>query len=277
MIELHVAEGGLVTGAAGGSLTVGGLINDGTIRIAGGTVTQRWEYMGGYASGINDLTGTSWRDPIGFRSMSDIFTVNPDGTIDPNAPSKYTDVNGRPISNQELVGDYVQDPAPITGRPVYKLGILDQGEGIRLGANSVIDLSGTIIRNPYVTSGQPAADGRIVGGGTLATLAPQWSGGYYYNTYYQAGGTLGAATGAVIDLSGVSGVLSQPAANGYAPTEVWSNGGTLSIGAGATLAGIDIRAGGGNAQAQGEHCSSCGRCSPSTIRQHRRGMSFPPT
>ncbi len=253
LMELHVAEGGTVTGAAGASLTVGGLINDGTIRIAGGTVTQRWDIPGNYVSGINDINGTSWRDPIGFREFSDLFTVNPDGTIDPKAPSKYTDNNGLPISNQQLVGAFTQanGRSPL-GRTVYKLGLLDQGEGIRLGAHSVIDLSGTIIRNPYVTSTQAVVDGRIVGGGTLATLSPQWLGGFAYSVpYYQTGGMLNAAPGAVIDLSGVSGVLRQPIANGYAPTEVWSNGGMLSIGAGANLAGIDIRAGGGNAQAQG--------------------------
>lgn len=249
LIELHVAQGGLVTGAAGGSLTVGGLINDGTIRIAGGTVTQRWEFSSPYVTGIN---GTAWRDPIGYHSLSDIFTTNSDGTIDPKAPSKYTDADGHPISNQDLVGDFVIANPPTTGRQVYKLGLLNQGEGIRLGANSVTDLSGTIIRNPYVTTGQAAVDGRIVGGGTLATLAPRVVGTYGYSLpYYQTGGSLSAAPGAVIDLSGVAGTLRQPTANGYASTVVWSNGGALSIGAGATFAGIDIRANGGNTQAQG--------------------------
>ncbi|HWV51692.1 filamentous haemagglutinin family protein [Pseudorhodoplanes sp.] len=235
LMELHVAEGGAVTGAAGASLTVGGLINDGTIRIAGGTVTQRWDLPSPYVTGLYDLSviGNS-RDPIGFRDFSDIFTINPDGSIDPTAPSKLTG------SNQDLIASH----------PVYKLGLLDQGEGIRLGANSVIDLSGAVILNPYAS---PAAvDGRIVGGGTLATVAPHHLGGWRYELpYYQAGGTLTAAPGAVIDLSGASGVLRQPTANGYAPTEVWSNGGTLSIGAGATLDGIDIRAHGGNVQARG--------------------------
>ena len=237
LMELHVAEGGLVTGAAGSSLTVGGLVNDGIIRIAGGTVTQRWDLPSPYVTGLGDLTTTgSSSDAIGFRDFSDIFTVNADGTIDPKAASKYSG------SNQQLAAN----------RPVYKLGLLDQGEGIRLGANSVIDLSGTIIRNPYVTAAQATTDGRIIGGGTLASLPPQWLGGWRYDLpYYQTGGTLSAAPGAVIDLSGAAGVLRQPTANGYVQTEVWSNGGMLSLGAGAILAGIDIRAHGGNAQAQG--------------------------
>ena len=142
--------------AAGSSLTVGGLINEGTIRIAGGTITQRWEYPSGYVAGLNDLSGASWRDPIGFRSLSDIFGVNPDGKIDPKAASKYKDDAGRPISNQELVGDFVVTNPPTTGRSVYKLGLLDQGQGILLGERSVTDLSGTVILNPYAVSGQAA-------------------------------------------------------------------------------------------------------------------------
>ncbi len=214
--------------------------------------------MGGYVSGLNDLTEHRGGDPIGFHSLSDIFTVNPDGTIDQNAPSKYTDGNGRPISNQELVGDYVQDPAPSTGRAVYKLGLLDQGEGIRSAQIVSSIFRAPLSCNPYVTSGQPARGRthrrrRHTGNARSAIVRRL----YLHHVIYQAGGSLSAAPGAVIDLSGVSGVLSQPAVNGYAATEVWSNGGTLSIGAGATLAGIDIRAACGNA-AQGGHYNSRG-------------------
>ncbi len=40
LVELEVAQGGSVIGAPGVSLTVGKLLNEGTIRLAGGTITQ---------------------------------------------------------------------------------------------------------------------------------------------------------------------------------------------------------------------------------------------
>ncbi|MEI9923211.1 MAG: hypothetical protein WDN50_06410 [Bradyrhizobium sp.] len=50
LIELHVAQGGSIIGAAGGSITASKLFNEGTIRIPGGTITQREVLPGYYGS-----------------------------------------------------------------------------------------------------------------------------------------------------------------------------------------------------------------------------------
>ncbi len=41
LLELHVAQGGSIIGDAGSSLTVSGLLNEGAIRMVGGTITQQ--------------------------------------------------------------------------------------------------------------------------------------------------------------------------------------------------------------------------------------------
>ncbi|WP_454618595.1 filamentous haemagglutinin family protein [Bradyrhizobium cenepequi] len=248
-LELHVAQGGKVIGAAGSSLTAGGLVNEGSIRIAGGRITQELILPRNYASGLS--VGT---DAIGIHSLSDVFGVNPDGTIDPNAASKYTTANGTPITNQNLAGNFGYNGG---GRAVYKLGRLDQGEGIVLASGSVTDLSGTVIVDPRaVGRGGAITTGRIVGGGTLAASPTQVIGSSLTSPI-RMGGTIVAQSGAVIDLSGASGAFDLPINNGlslgsgYVSTPVWSDGGALLAGAGGTFTGAVIRARGGSAQAQG--------------------------
>ena len=250
-LELHVAQGGRVTGAAGSSLTVGGLLNEGTIRIAGGKITQELILPRIYASGIAGAN-----DAVGIRSLSDVFSVNPDGTIDPNALSKYTTANGTPISNQDLVGDFFGSGG-VNGRAIYKLGRLDQGQGIVLASGSVTDLSGAVILNPRaVGRGGAITTGKIIGGGTLAAL-PTQAIGSTISSPIRMGGAIVAQPGAVIDLSGTSGAFDVSARNapsldrGYVSTPVWSDGGALLAGAGGTFTGAVIRADGGSAQAQG--------------------------
>ncbi len=245
MLELHVAQGGKVIGAAGSKLTVGGLLNEGTIRIPGGTILQD---QGVFITGINP-TG-SVPDPTGFHDLAEIFTVKPDGSIDPNAPSKLKDANGNPIRNGDVVGDNHSSGTtdPFTGRALYKLGLLDQDEGILLKAGSVTDLSGAVLVNPRAVgvNGRAITDGRIVGGGTLGTVAKT-----QINGVYHAGGSITAEPGAVIDLSGVSGAFDQLGPNGYVRSPVWSDGGTLLVSEGGTFGGATIHAEGGSASANG--------------------------
>ncbi|MCA6109660.1 filamentous haemagglutinin family protein [Bradyrhizobium cenepequi] len=250
-LELHVEHGGRVTGAAGSSLIVGGLLNEGTIRIAGGKITQELILPRNYASGIQ-----SANDAIGIRSLSDVFSVNADGTIDPNAPSKYRTAGGAPISNQDLAGDFYSIGG-VQGRAIYKLGRLDQGQGIVLASGSVTDLSGAVILDPRaVGRGGAITTGKIVGGGTLAALPTQVTGSTLTSPI-RMGGTIVANSGALIDLSGTSGAFDIPVRNtlslrgGYVSTPVWSDGGALLAGAGGTFTGAVIRANGGGAQAQG--------------------------
>ena len=252
-IELHVAAGGRVTGAAGSSLTVGGLLNEGSIRIPGGTITQELILPRLYASGV-----PGQNEPVGIRSLADVFSVNADGTIDPNAASRYTTASGQPISNQDLAGNFSISRGPIKGRAIYKLGLLDQGDGIVLASGSVTDLSGAVMLNPRAVDGRtPITTGTIVGGGTLAAL-PSQALGTALSSPFRTKGAIVARPGAVIDLSGASGAFDVRSIEngpwsrgGHVASPVWSDGGALLAGAGATLTGAIIRADSGSAQGQG--------------------------
>lgn len=250
-LELHVAQGGSVTGAAGAALTVGGLLNEGAIRIAGGSITQELILPRNYASG---LPGQG--NAIGIRTLSDVFTINPDGSIDPNAPSRYTNAAGQPISNQDLAGNFAASPGGVLGRAIYKLGLLDQDQGIVLAPGSVTDLSGAVILNPRQSGPVPLTTGVIVGGGQIVALPAQVQGSSITSPF-RMGGMIVAQPGAVIDVSGVAGTFDLPASfgsrsrSGTVPTPVWSDAGAILAGAGGVFTGAVIRAMGGSAQARG--------------------------
>lgn len=255
MLELHVAEGGSIVGAAGSSLSLSGLVNEGTIRIAGGTITQRSVRDMKYASGL-----ANQHDALAWRSLSDIFSVNPDGTIAQAGSSKLKKPDGSPLNNHNLVADFFGSSLDDKfGREIYRLGLLDQGEGIRLAVGSVTDLSGAVIFDPRppIVSGRTVATGRIIGGGTLAALPSKFT--VQGGSEYRQGGTIVAEPGAVIDLTGAAGHLETPVSNGgalrgqngYVSTPVWSGGGTLYAGEGGTFTGAIIKARAGDPRGQG--------------------------
>jgi filamentous hemagglutinin family protein len=269
LLELHVAQGGSITGDAGSSLTVSGLLNEGTIHLPGGSITQQTILPTLYTqSGV-----------LGIHALSDIFTTNPDGSINENAASIF-DAN---LTNAQLVGANSPNATP---HPIYLLGILDAGEGIELAPGSVTDLSGTSIRNPYAAVGvQSIATGRMIAGGTLATLSDgalvgetlfQPALGSVYQLLspslgtkngisqtpldvVQAGRSMVLDAGSTLNLSGASDTYDQLttgstvslASQHYASAAVWSDAGTLYAGAGLTLTGAAILAQGGASQANG--------------------------
>jgi filamentous hemagglutinin family protein len=228
--ELHVAQGGSIVGAAGASLTAGGLLNEGHIRLAGGVITQTRILPLSYA-----IAAT------GVRSFSDIFK-NADDADDPEGEPAAA---SSPPALAETHGSFAFPR-------YYKLGVLDQGQGIVLAPGSVTDLSGGVILNPRATgiAGKPIVTGMIIGGGTLAVQPAEQVGAYADKLYRQAG-TIIAQPGAILDLSGVSGAFDVPGPHGYVSTPVWSNGGALIAGAGGSFGGATIKAGGGAPQAGG--------------------------
>ena len=94
------------------------------------------------------------------HSLSDAFSVLPDGTINEGDQSKYNSA----LTNGQLAA---QDP-------IYLLGNLEAKDGIVLAKGSVTDLSGESIVNPRATGLAPGGifrDGRIIAGGTLQTAS----------------------------------------------------------------------------------------------------------
>ena len=74
-------------------------------------------------------------------------------------------------------------------RPIYFLGDLAAGEGVRLSANSVTDLAGVAIVNPRASpqGGAPRADfvdGKVIGGGALISAGAFFNGGSLFRTTY---------------------------------------------------------------------------------------------
>jgi filamentous hemagglutinin family protein len=244
LIELDVARGGTILGAAGTSLTVSQLYNQGTIRLPGGTIIQA-EVLPQLYTQTNTLA---------IHSLSDVFSVLPDGTINEGDPSKYNSS----ILNGDLAAQY----------PMYLLGNLNQTDGIVLAAGSVTDLSGESIVNPRATGIAPGGsfrDGRVIAGGTLETVSGLTTANTLFTTpigtsdyvalnptTVVAADTLTADPGSQINLAGASDTFDRLGSNGkYVPTPEWSDAGTLSLGNGGTLTGAIIDAHGGAPEALG--------------------------
>ena len=266
LTELAIDAGGRIDGADGAALTSSVLVNAGTIRLPGGTVRQVETLPFSY------LTTSATSGALAVQNLSEIFgTANALGLFDPNAPNALGIRSGGSagatvLSNIDLV------TSRAVYHPVYLLADTRAGQGIVLQNGSVTDLSGISILNPRAASigvlGRQRIDGRLVAGGTLEAGAafagqgnllfdtPQFGTARYVTasavTTRRAGLTLDAGRGATIDLSGVTDTYDVQTSLGvYASSPVWSNGGTLTLGAGGTIAGATVRADGGAAKAEG--------------------------
>ena len=263
LVQLTVAQGGVVTGAPGAAIGAAQILNQGTIRLAGGTINQ----VKSLPSLYGPVRGGGPSPVLSAASLAEIFTIRPDGTIDENAPSRI-------------------DPSRTNGQvaaqsPIYLTADLAAGVGVRLDAGSVTDLSGVSVRNPYVTAatqGRPVVDGKVYAGGVLRTastrrldgdlvsLSPFSTGDYKtFDTLADSvllgdailktsvqGADLIATPGATLNLSGAADTFDQLQVGGrYVQSTQWSDGGALTLGGGATLAGAQISAHGGAAAAAG--------------------------
>lgn len=269
LTELTVAKGGTITGAAGAVITAPKLLNQGTIRIVGGSVLQRAvlpEVLFGKAIGVQDVAngGSGLDDVLGGRIASG-------GKVQYNesAASKVA-FEGTPLTNGELFSKAGAD------RVVYFLGALDQDVGLRFDTGSVTDLSGGAVFDPLaplIGNGRVLARGTLYDGGVVATAgsfvnpsAALFGTPTYGDPRYQviiagnpityAGAVTGAkistGAGALIDIRGAAARFDvQDSSGNYALTDQWSNGGSIRVLAGGSLAGANIRAQGGAPQAEG--------------------------
>ncbi|WP_408586058.1 filamentous haemagglutinin family protein [Novosphingobium sp.] len=264
--ELEVEHGGAITGAAGASLTIAKLLNAGTIRLMGGSITQRSvlpEVLYSSAIGVTgeDLGGTGLDAVLGAHKIVDgnaQYSAKARSALDPT------------LTNTQLFSLSGKD------KTLYFLGKLDASTGVRLTDGSVTDLSGGVVYNPrtaVLANGRRLVAGTLYAGGRLSTAAAYFdsSSKLFTDSLYGAGRTqvlkggnaldYAAATpglafqadaGSLLDLSGVSADLDvQAGAATYELTQQWSNGGTLSVLAGGSMAGATIRAKGGTAAAEG--------------------------
>lgn len=271
LTEVQVAAGGAVTGADGASLTVPKLLNSGVIRLPGGTIAQGEALPAAYLAPD--------RAALGVADLSALFGA-PDvaGRFDENAANLLgiragSSANSPVLSNADLATDSE------FSRPIYFTAALAASEGVRLGAGSVTDLSGTSIRNPRAVP-LPGASARITGrlidGGSLATAAARTGAGELFAApdfgtarYIEPAGSAPVGTRqAALGLTAEGADLGRPAAllaiggaadrwhdeialGSYALAPVWSDAGSLTLAGGGSLAGARIDAHGGAAAARG--------------------------
>ncbi|WP_225206568.1 filamentous haemagglutinin family protein [Novosphingobium huizhouense] len=277
LTELDVEQGGrIIAGSAradgsiaevgGASLTVAKLFNDGDIRLLGGSILQRSvvpEVLYSNAIGVQDPAngGTGLDAVLGQSSIVDghvQYRGNARSVADPS------------LTNNQLFSLAGRD------KTVYFLGKLDAATGLRFGAQSTTDLSGGVVLNPrsaVLAGGRRLVTGTLYGGGSIKTSASYLdsSSKLFSSPAYGAGRTqvikagaaldyaqarlglrLQADAGATIDISGAAADLDvQTGPSSYALTPQWSNGGTLSVLAGGSIAGATIDADGGASAAEG--------------------------
>ena len=262
LTELTVAKGGTITGAAGAVITAPKLLNQGTIRIVGGEIRQR-------AVLPEVLFGKS----IGVETLDDVLGGRVEGgnglQYSESAASKVV-FEGTPLTNGELFSKAGAD------RVVYFLGALDKDVGLRLDSGSITDLSGGAVfdpRAPLGADGRRIARGTLYGGGSITTASTfidpsnALFGSPVYGdprsqvivagnpiTYagYTAGARISTGAGALIDIRGAAAKFDQQDSSGnFALADQWSNGGSIRVLAGGSLAGATIRASGGAASAEG--------------------------
>ncbi len=260
LIELEVAAGGKVTGAAGAQLSVAQVNNMGVIRLPGGALNQVQVLPANYDKS-SVVAGTPYfQGVVSAPSLSQIFSTRADGLIDENAPS--------------LVDPTVTNGRLAATRTIYLTGDLPAGVGLNMAAGSVTDLSGVSLRDPYavgVTQGRQVVTGRVVAGGAVGSAVANLvaSSGQLFpianfetNLAYVASGSnphtirsglsLAAAPGATLNLAGASDTFDQLTASGqFVAIPQWSSAGALSIGAGGVLTGATIDAHGGAPTAAG--------------------------
>lgn len=276
LTELQVLNGGSIIGAPQASITAPKLYNDGSIRIAGGNITQRQILPASYNGTRPAIAVHAVADADGVdrgAGLSVVFgAADANGKFDElanNALGLTNGTNGPVLSNRELVAGIATD------RQIYYLGMLEADQGILLTGASTTDLSGTSVRNPRTPlrpGGAQIASGRMINGGSIRALGTLTTeskiletpafGEISYRTgeglgIYVPSGTrralrLDALAGATIDLSGASDVYDiRVGATTYAPTAQWSKAGTISALGGGSITGARITARGGAAQALG--------------------------
>ena len=262
-----VQSAGVINGAAGASLTVAKLFNDGRIRLVGGTIEQNETLPSLYNGNFVASAPT----------LGEIFSVTrPDGKVSETTLNTL----GFRDSQTNLLLTYGQ---LVTTTPVYLTGTLGRAEGVRLGGArasgtdrivaSVTDLSGAVLVDPR-TAARSATDSTtvvaatVVAGGTLRsasfvsnlpalfTTSSRGQSPFSYGDggqpFDRAGRTLVAGAGAAIDLSGAATIVDQRQVDGtLGSLAVWSDAGNLVLGGGGSLTGASVRAVGGAAPARG--------------------------
>ena len=254
LTELDVAAGGTISGAAGATIDIPRLYSAGTIRIAGGRITQndtlQSVFSGNRVVGVRDTV-------LGGGGLSDVLggVSGQIAGFDENALSRidaYPNIAGlQRITNGQLFS--LVDPNNTINDDINLVftGRVALNEGIHLTASSITDLSGIALYDPrasFFANGTQQRVGRIIGGGLISTSA---FGSVLAATGYASpidpSNKLNAEAGALINLNGASGQFDERISQtSFGMVSHWSDAGRLVVGNGALLTGANLTAFGGD-------------------------------
>ncbi len=274
LMELDVAAGGEIMGAAQSTIITPKLYNAGTIQIAGGTIEQVATLSAALNTTGLGLVGTA-DGGTGFASVFGAANANGQYQLGALNTAGLTNTDGSTQTNEQIF------TSPGNEHFLYFTGQVAASQGIVLAKGSETNLAGTVIYNPIVPLNPIAATygvGKIIDGGTIGTAAefdPTTSTAYalFGNPAYgfssypdpnsasstpppmlaqTAARTFIAEAGSTIDISGTAATLAVADATGqYVATPEWSNGGAIALLGGGTLSGATIHASGGAVAATG--------------------------
>ncbi|MBB4198978.1 hypothetical protein CCR94_08105 [Rhodoblastus sphagnicola] len=256
MVELKVDAGGSIVSAPGAVLTVAKLLNQGGIRLRGGSIVRQQTLPEAF---------TGYETIHAAHALSDVFTVENDGAIVETKASKVSGATNADVAMTSMV---------------YLLGDLEASDGVVLGAGSVTDLSGVSVINPRATDAGGRFDatvrsGKVYAGGSIVLTSPKTTlkTGFYgaarlaalqtTSGSYQPGGTLTIEAGAAVNLDGAADRFDLPslslttaatslARRDLTPTAVWSDAGAITAPNGFTISSNAVlSAKGGSDDAEG--------------------------
>ncbi|WP_226015741.1 filamentous haemagglutinin family protein [Novosphingobium sp. FKTRR1] len=267
LIELEVAKGGRIIGAAQASITTPKLRNAGSIVLHSGTIAQ-----------IATMPGVLNASGIGVTDLGKVFgSADAQGRFDVGAlnTAGVTNADGTVATNEQLLA------TPNAEHFVYFVGSVAANTGILLDAGSTTDLPGIALYNPAAplrNDGTQYQFGKLLAGGSITSASAYKpvsdvaqalfaNPTYGFSSYPDptsgapkpppqlaetAARLFIAAPGSTLDISGASAMLDVAvSATTYAPSLQWSNAGTIALRGGGSLAGATVRAQGGSASATG--------------------------
>lgn len=274
LTELDVEAGGKIIGAPEASIVAPKLYNAGVIDLPGGKIQQIATLplaLDQSGTGLFDVMGDTRdfavvfgaQDASGRYAESGLNTggfLNADGSVKTNNQLFTT------VGSEQFF---------------YFLGRVGANDGIVLAEGSTTNLAGTALFDPAAplrADGTRYLFGRMIGGGSITTAAafrPQSDASralfpnpsYGFVSYPDPTSTSSspppllaqtvarrfvARPGALLDISGASATFDVPVQDGqYAPSQQWSDAGTVALRSGGTLSGATIKAQGGAAAATG--------------------------
>ncbi|WP_326489800.1 filamentous haemagglutinin family protein [Paraburkholderia sp. ZP32-5] len=213
--------------------------------------------------GLN-VTRPGYTDVTGAVTLGEGASIvaDPGAHVDLGSPAQTTVLGSiyAPGGEITLTGDPLGSNLTVLGESALGgANFTSDSKSVWLGANAVLDVAGIALTNPSAAPVRTAQgmivpdSGKVLPGGSVSLVDDS--------------GFVVAQAGSVIDVSGASATFDMPQSSGlYAPQQVWSDAGSITLGAAGGLA-FDgtLRAQPGAAQAQGGTLTLLAELNPITL------------